>query len=153
MADNTQLNIGASGDLISTDVITTLNGGAVVTGEKAQRVKVGWGVDATFNDTSATNPLPVAQQTAASSAITSVVGSITSVTVLAANTSRKGAYFFNESTSILYLAFASTASTTAYTVQVASNGYFEMPYKPLYTGLITGIWATASGNVRITELS
>lgn len=59
MADNTQLNTGTGGDIISTDVITTLNGGAIVTGEKAQRVKVGWGADAVFNDTNATNPLPV----------------------------------------------------------------------------------------------
>jgi hypothetical protein len=59
VADNTQLNSGSGGDIISTDAITTLNGGAIATGEKAQRVKIGWGVDGTFNDANATNPLPV----------------------------------------------------------------------------------------------
>lgn len=62
MADNTTLSAAVgTGDIISTDVITTLNGGGIATGEKAQRVKVGWGVDATFNDTNASNPLPVVQ--------------------------------------------------------------------------------------------
>jgi hypothetical protein len=59
MADNTTLNSMTGGDIISSDVITTLNGAGIATGEKAQRVKVGWGVDATYNDTNATNPLPV----------------------------------------------------------------------------------------------
>lgn len=59
MADNTQLNTGTGGDIISTDVITTLNGSAVGTGEKAQRVKVGFGSDATIRDVDSTHPLPV----------------------------------------------------------------------------------------------
>lgn len=61
MADNTQLDPGSGGDLISTDVITTLNGGGISTGEKAQRIKVGWGADATLNDANASTPLPVVQ--------------------------------------------------------------------------------------------
>lgn len=105
------------------------------------------------DQTSNTNPLLVAQQVSGSAAITSVAGAAVSTTVLAANAARKGAYFYNESTAILYLAFAATASTTAYTVQLAAGGYYEMPEKPLYTGLITGIWASANGNVRVTELS
>jgi hypothetical protein len=48
--DNTQLNTGTGGDLISSDAITTLNGGAIVTGEKAQRVKIGFGSDSFFRD-------------------------------------------------------------------------------------------------------
>ena len=58
MADNTTLNSGTGGDVIATDDLTTLNGGAV-SGFKAQRVKVGWGVDATFTDVKASTPLPV----------------------------------------------------------------------------------------------
>lgn len=55
MADNT-LQTGS--DTIATDDLTTLNGGAV-SGFKAQRVKVGWGVDATFTDAKGSTPLPV----------------------------------------------------------------------------------------------
>ena len=58
MADNTTLNAGTGGDVIASDDLTTLNGGAV-SGFKAQRVKAGFGVDASFRDVSAQFPLPV----------------------------------------------------------------------------------------------
>ena len=59
MADNTVLNLGAGGDVISADEVTTLNGGAS-SGVKVQRVKVGYGVDADYTDASLGNPLPIA---------------------------------------------------------------------------------------------
>ena len=59
MADNTVLNLGAGGDVISADEVTTLNGNAS-SGVKVQRVKVGYGVDADYTDASISNPLPVA---------------------------------------------------------------------------------------------
>lgn len=55
MADNSSQN---GTDTIATDELTTLNGGAVSL-IKAQRVKVGFGVDASFRDVSAQFPLPV----------------------------------------------------------------------------------------------
>jgi hypothetical protein len=58
MADNTTLPVGAGGDVIATDELTTLNGGAV-SGFKVQRVKAGFGVDAVQRDVSAQFPLPV----------------------------------------------------------------------------------------------
>jgi hypothetical protein len=91
--------------------------------------------------------------TSSTSTLTSVAAATSSTSLLASNTGRKGAYFFNDSTAILYLAFASSASTTAYTVQIASNGFYEMPNPAVYTGSIFGIWSAANGNVRITELS
>lgn len=90
---------------------------------------------------------------AATATLTSVASSATTVVLLASNTGRKGAYFYNDSTAILYLAFAATSSTTAYTLQIPSNGFYEMPPTPVYTGTISGIWSTANGNVRITELT
>jgi len=51
MSDDTQLNLGAGGDLISTDDI----GGGV----KVQRNKMQFGVDGSAVDVSAINPLPV----------------------------------------------------------------------------------------------
>ena len=57
MADNTTLNTGTGGDVIATDDLTTLNGGAV-SGVKVQRVKAGYGVDGTLVDVSAAFPLP-----------------------------------------------------------------------------------------------
>lgn len=68
MADNTTLNTGTGGDVIATDDITTLNGGAV-SGVKAQRVKVGFGVDAAFRDVESSNPLPVDTELPAAAAL------------------------------------------------------------------------------------
>lgn len=86
------------------------------------------------------------------SAITSVAGSSSSVSLLALNTSRKMATFYNDSTAILYLKLGATASTTSYTVQLVAGAYYELPWKS-YTGAIDGIWASATGSVRITELT
>jgi hypothetical protein len=84
-------------------------------------------------------------------ALTNVAGSASSVTLLAANLSRTGATIFNDSTASLYVKFGSTASTTSFTVRLFTNDYYEVPAG--YNGIITGIWASASGAARITELS
>lgn len=60
-SDNIVLNPGGGGDPVSANLITTLNGAGIATGEKAQRVKTGFGVAGTFTDVSASNPLPVVQ--------------------------------------------------------------------------------------------
>ena len=94
----------------------------------------------------------VNQNKPANSSVTSVAASATAVTLLAANTNRLVASFFNDSTSTLFLKLGSGASSTSYTTQVLTNGYFELVY-PAYTGIITGIWTVATGNARITELT
>lgn len=66
MADNTQLNVGTGGDLLSTDDIGS--------GVKVQRVKVQYGADGSATDVSATAPLP-AVQTPTSAALSIVAGS------------------------------------------------------------------------------
>lgn len=89
--------------------------------------------------------------------LSTVASSATSVTVLASNASRKGMAVYNDSTQILYLACSTTtASTSAYTVQIPSGGFFELPQTrdgSVYTGDIKGIWASANGNARVTEWS
>jgi hypothetical protein len=59
MADNTQLNVGTGGDLVSTDELTTVNGVSAPAGLKVQRVKAGFGVDGVLTDVSSANPFPV----------------------------------------------------------------------------------------------
>jgi hypothetical protein len=104
---------------------------------------------------SSSNPLPVTGRISlsATATLTSVAGSASSVSLLALNASRKGLYVFNESSAILYLAFAGVASLTAYTTQIAANTFFQMPIDPVYTGVISGIWGSATGNARITQFS
>lgn len=87
-----------------------------------------------------------------SSSVTSVNGSSSSVQLLALNTSRKMAAFYNDSTSNLYLKLGTTASATSYTILMVPNSYYELPWKS-YTGEIDGIWVSAAGAVRVTELS
>jgi hypothetical protein len=80
--------------------------------------------------------------------------SASSVTILAANTSRKGAMIYNDSTQILYLDLSGgTASSSSYSVQMGPNMLFELPGPTIYNGVITGIWASANGNARVTEFS
>lgn len=99
-----------------------------------------------------TNTIGNVSTTASTSASTSVAGSATTVSLLALNTNRRAAAFFNDSTAVLYLKLGATASTTSYTVQIPSNGYYEVP-QPCFTGAIDGIWASATGNARITQVT
>lgn len=81
---------------------------------------------------------------------TSVAASATSTSLLAANSARLGATIFNDSSAILYLKLGATASTSSFTTKINPGGYYEVPYG--YAGAIDGIWDTATGNARITEL-
>jgi hypothetical protein len=88
--------------------------------------------------------------------LANVAGSATSVTLIASNASRLGATIVNESTAICYVKFGSTASATSYTylmsgASAAPYATLEVPYG--YTGIITGIWASATGNARVTEMT
>jgi hypothetical protein len=83
--------------------------------------------------------------------LSNVAGSASSVTVLASNAARLGASIQNDSSAILYVKFGTTASTSSYTVQMAANSHYEVPFG--YTGRIDGIWASAVGNARVTEMT
>lgn len=87
---------------------------------------------------------------------TSVAGSASSVSLLAANNARKGAVITNDSSAVLYIKLGTTASTTSYTVTLAGSASapfssYEVPFG--YVGAIDGIWASATGNARITEIA
>ncbi len=85
-----------------------------------------------------------------SATLANVASSATNATLWAAAASVKGRVVYNDSTAILYLKFGATASTSSYTVQIASQGYFEFP-APVYGGQVDGIWASANGNARLTS--
>jgi hypothetical protein len=85
------------------------------------------------------------------SAVTSVASSVTSVSLLAANAGRLGATVHNDGTANLFVKLGATASATSFTVRIATQGYYEVPFG--YTGAIDGIWSVANGSARITELT
>lgn len=90
--------------------------------------------------------------TSSTATTSSVADDNVSTTLLASNSSRKGLSVFNDSTASLYLAFSATASTTSFNVVVKPYAYYEMFGRGVYTGAVSGIWASnASGHARITE--
>jgi hypothetical protein len=87
----------------------------------------------------------------ATATLSNTSGSASNVTLLAANSSRKGAAIHNDSTAILYVKLGATASATSFTVAMGPQDYYEVPYD--YTGKIDGIWSSATGAARVTELA
>jgi len=129
-----------SGDTVDAPMVGLLG----VTGAEGAR---------TLTDIGASNPLPVAEQKAATATLSNVGDSASSVTLLSSLATRLGAIIHNDSTSRLLIKYGSTASATSYTYPLAAGAIWEMP-EPIYTGIITGIWdADAGGNARITELT
>lgn len=81
----------------------------------------------------------------------SVSASVTAVTLLASNGTRRGATVYNDSTSPLKLSLGSVVTASSFTLIVAGGGYYEVPFG--YRGAITGLWAAAIGAARVTELT
>jgi hypothetical protein len=87
----------------------------------------------------------------ATSALSSVALSTTSAPVLASNASRLGFVIKNDGTQTAYIAFASSATTTAYTESIDPGA--EYVDSTGYTGAVSGITATSTTTVRVTELT
>lgn len=141
---------------VQTPIQTDVNGNLSVNPAAAASMAINDNVTKTRHWTIAANGSGLVQPlsiTASTATLTSVNGTVSSTTLLAANANRLGAIIYNDSTAILYVAYAGTASTTAYTVQVPSQALFELPTQPDYTGIITGVWAAANGAARVTELT
>lgn len=103
---------------------------------------------------SVNNGVPVSQTPASTGTKASVAASGTSITILALNLNRKSAKIVNDSTAILYLdATGGTASSSSYTdfVPGSVSGVPSTLTINNFTGLLTGIWASATGNARVSE--
>lgn len=81
--------------------------------------------------------------------LANVASSASSVTLLASNTSRIRATIFNDSTAILYVKEGTTASTSSFTYKLGSSDTLIITD---YNGRIDGIWDSATGNARVTEI-
>ena len=88
----------------------------------------------------------------ANATLTSVAASVTSVSLLASNAARRQAIIVNDGNKTLYIAFAATATTTAFTVRLGGGNEFVSEMNG-YTGAISGIWDSAAGSARITEIT
>jgi hypothetical protein len=105
----------------------------------------------TVQGASGATALPVTNQKAATSSLSNVPGSATSVTLLAANANRLGATIYNDSSSTLYVKYGTTASNSSFTIRLLAQAYHEVVFD--YIGRIDGIWNASTGNARITELT
>lgn len=137
-SDNTAFSVNATLSAETTKVIGTVN---VAAGQ-------------TIATTNAGTFLVQNNAATATATLSNVASSASSVTILASNASRKGAMVYNDSTQVLYLKMGATASSSSYTVLIPAAGYYELPAAQyLYTGILDGIWASANGNARVTELT
>lgn len=95
------------------------------------------------------NTLP----TSTTGTITSITAVTSSTALLASDGTRKGGLIYNDSTSAMYVAFANTASTSAFSVKIPAYSYLEIPPTPVYTGPISALWDVAVGSAHVTVLS
>lgn len=112
---------------------------------------------ATLGVKTAADSLSVTQAFAATSSLANVASSATSVSLLAANNNRKTAIIINDSTSDLYVTLnASAASITNYSLFLAARVGNTPSFLAIngddYSGEIRGIWSSANGFARITEI-
>lgn len=89
--------------------------------------------------------------------VTSVSAAVSAVTLFAPVDVERYAdsaarFVFNDSAADLYLKYGAGASSSSFTVKVPAFGFWEAP-TPAFDGLITGVWSSASGAARCTEVT
>ena len=91
-----------------------------------------------------------------SATLTNVAASASSVALFAAVEPNVADIrtIYNDSSAVLYVKFGATASTSSFTVKLNAGDYFEFPRGrdgSIYTGVVHGIWSSATGSARVTE--
>lgn len=115
-----------------------------------QYLKMAFGANGTATPVDSAAPLPVSDGSHANAALSNVASSATTVLLAGARANRRGFIVVNDSTTILFIAYAATASATAFTYKLSPGSTWEMP-KPAFSGQISGIWDSVNGNARITD--
>lgn len=95
-------------------------------------------------------PVVVIPQVSSTANPTRISISTTNATLLSANTNRIGAIIYNEGSAALFIKLGSNASTTSYTVKLASGAFYVVP--DIYTGRIDGVTDTGTGAALATEI-
>lgn len=154
---------GSGGDFSGTDGASPPETGSGVRGWLASiysrftggvtigTVNQGTGGNSAWKTDSSATTQPVSIVAPPTSTTSNVASSITSVTLLAANAARRGAMIHNDSASVLYAKLGSAASATSFTVKLLAGDFYELPIV-CYSGIITGIWVSADGAARVTEI-
>jgi hypothetical protein len=82
----------------------------------------------------------------------SITSTTSSTLVLAANANRRGLMISNQSTSKLYLSFATPAAQGNSFIEVAPSAFVLLDQQMIFTNAIYGIWTNAQGTCQVTEL-
>lgn len=96
-----------------------------------------------------TGAVVVTPRFGATSTLSNVSASASSVTLLASNTARRSVTIVNDSSALLMVKEGATASATSYSWLL--QAYDTLVLDGSYSGVIDGIWASATGAARITE--
>lgn len=80
-----------------------------------------------------------------------VVGAASDTQILAAAATRKTFMVFNDSSAVLYLKFGTGASSSSHAFQIQPGELYSDESR--WTGVVNGIWASATGNARVTEFT
>jgi hypothetical protein len=88
----------------------------------------------------------------ATATLTSVPASVTSVVLAALNAARRQLIIVNNGSKTLYVAFAATATTSAFSFIISSNATW-IGNMNSYTGVVSGIWSAVNGNAQVTEIA
>lgn len=101
------------------------------------------------------NPVIVDPARPSTGTHSTVAASTSAVTILAANSARKGATIYNRSNRDLAIILATTTPTSSvFDTLVQNNGYYELPFG--YTGIVKGIWingSSPSNDAQVNELT
>lgn len=88
---------------------------------------------------------------AGTATLTTPTMGVASTTLLAANANRLGAVVFNPLSVNLFVNMHGAAAATDATVCIGPRGSWNVPFN--YTGALTGVLASGSGDVAVTELT
>lgn len=81
--------------------------------------------------------------------VTKVPAAITATPLLPFHYVRNSGSVYNDSSAILYVKLGDGATTDDWTVKLNQDDYYDLPDG--YIGSVSGVWATATGQARVTE--
>lgn len=87
---------------------------------------------------------------AVGSVVTAIASTVGTVTLAASQTKRVALSIYNASANPLFMKLGASATTASYSLMMVASGYYELP-RPIYNGIVTGIWQTANGSAYISE--
>lgn len=100
-------------------------------------------------DASIVGSVPVFPGAISNTSVYAVLSSVTTVSVMNANTSRKMGTLYNASGTTVYIKMGTAATTSVFSVALNNSDYYELPVG--YTGVVAGISASNAGIINVTE--